>query len=501
MKKFLLCILITLFAAPLYAVDYVPGDVIVVLKPESSTGQVSASGLLGMGREAFYAASFASSSGAWVKNTYGSLSESSNNIYALIHSDAKTPDELTAELLKNPEVLAASPNYMFRAAYVPDDTSFGRCWGMNYINAPDAWDISTGSRSVYVAIIDSGIDSTNPDLAANIAGTYAKNTAYGDDYSAEDDFGHGTHVAGTIGAVGDNSLGVAGVNWRVRMISIKALDATGYGSYANVIDALNYVIELINSGVNIKVVNMSLEAYIQLAPTYENLVTFPLWRAFKALDDLNEAVIVVAAGNAGVTVGVPTSRKTSDYAKGAYVYPASFTGLNNMISVGAIDSDGNIASFSNKGADILAPGVDILSTWLQKASGYITSDGVSLREAKGTSMAAPHASGAAALLSAINPDLTAYQMKTAIINGSTNGILDLTGAIEYMNANTEAPEENTSPNEYDNYSDYEAVEPVTYEYGSETTHTAYDDIGQCRGFTLNIFALLLMMPLARKFMC
>ena len=126
------------------------------------------------------------------------------------------------------------------------------------INAPEAWDIATGSSDVYVAIIDAGIDDTNPDLTDNVATEYGTNTLNAG-ASARDDYGHGTHVAGIIGAKGNNGIGIAGINWNVKMISIKALNSSGDGSFQSVISAINYVVGLLNRGVNVRAVNMSME--------------------------------------------------------------------------------------------------------------------------------------------------------------------------------------------------------------------------------------------------
>ena len=525
-RKFMICTLMLLLAFPAYAVDYVPGDVLVVLKPSDPESRLSASSLEGMGAEALRTASFAAASGAWVKQTYPELSEAGGSVYALIHSEIKTPEELTSELLRNPEVLAASPNYTVHAAIVPDDTHAGDCWGMSYINAYSAWDITTGSNTVYVAVLDSGIDDTNPDLAENVATEYGANTI-SPSSSARDDYGHGTHVAGTIGAVGNNGLGVAGINWNVGLISVKTLDSTGSGSFSDVINAINYVTGLIRQGVNIRAVNLSLETYIPYAPTHDNLVTFPLWRAFKELDSLNETVIVCAAGNYNAVVGQPTTTTKFEngsiiYRPGYYVYPASFNGLDNMISVSALDSNGSAAYFTNTGADIYAPGVDILSTWLQSDSKYVV-DGVSLRLADGTSMAAPHVAGAAALLASVRQDATAYQLKRIILDSTSTGILDLIAALNYQANTPNIPEKSTDWTEYSDYSEYNPTEQADYDNQNNEQNwgrglgdlnqnneqnwgQGLEDLinnvssGSCSGESLNIFALILVCPLVKKFM-
>lgn len=491
--------------------EYIPGDVLVVLRPSAPNVKVTASSLHGMGREALHAASVASEAGGWLKDTYPSLSEAGNSVYALIHSDHKPADELSEELLKNPEVLAASPNYRVHAAVVPNDTNYRYCWGLDYINAPEAWEITTGSSEVYVAVIDSGIDETNPDLTANVDVELGRNTIDSEGSSATDDYGHGTHVAGTIGAIGNNGIGVAGVNWNVRLISVKALNSEGEGTFSTVISAMDYLTGLIRQGYNIRAVNLSLETYVHMAPEHDNLVRFPLWRAFKDLDVLNRAVIVVAAGNQNAVVGEPTTRtkysgSTRVYGPGYYVYPPSFAGLDNMISVSAVDSDGEPAYFTNTGADISAPGVDIMSTWLQSSTNNVAYDGVSLRSIQGTSMAAPHIAGAIALLASAIPagsDRTAYQLKRALLDGSTvsdavsasaSGILDLRSAIDYQAAVNTIPEKSEEWTDYDDYRQYTPVER-SYEPGGGSSS---DLFGECSGLGINAGVILLVWLLRRR---
>ncbi len=475
-----------------YAYDYVAGDVLVVLKPSASESTLTASSLGTMGRESLRTASFAASSGAWVKKVYPAVSQAGNNIYALMHSETKSPEQLAHELLQNPEVLAASPNYKIRAAVVPNDTYIDSCWGLDFIDAPSAWNITTGSDTVYVAVIDSGIDDTNPDLTDNVAVAYGINTVGGD--SARDDYGHGTHVAGIIGAVGNNYLGTAGVSWNVRLISVKALDKYGEGSFSQVIAGIDYVIDLIQQGVNIKAVNMSVETYLPLVPTHDNLVQMPLWRAFKALDELNEAVIVVAAGNQSIAIGQPTTKsKTSSgtlvYGKGYYVYPPSFLGLDNMISVSALSDDGTVADFSNTGADISAPGVDIASTWLQSSKTSIQADGVSMKSIRGTSMAAPFVSGAAALLASVRPESSAYQLKRAILDGSGSK-LNLLDALAYQEETAVIPDYNPD------YEDYEDYEPSDSDY-PYSTGSGGGSSG-CNGSVLNAYAGIILVLVMHK---
>ena len=539
MKRFLLCtVMILALIVPAFAAEYIPGDVLVVLKPSDGSGQVQAS--------AERMQVFAANAGAHVKEVYSSLSESGSGTYALLHSDRASADVLARELLNDPQVLAASPNYIVRTAAVPNDTYMKDLWGMTYIDAPSAWDITTGSSDVYVAIIDTGVDDTNPDLTDNVATQYGANTIYSNSTSARDDDGHGSHVAGIIGAVGNNDRGVVGVCWKVGIISVKALNNEGIGSFANVISALDYVTGLIKQGVNIKAVNMSLETYIAVEPTHDNMVRMPLWRAFKALDELNKAVIVVAAGNHATAIGQPTTRTERSggsviFEPGEYVYPPSFTGLDNMISVSAQDTDGKLASFSNTRATMAAPGVDILSTYLQ--SRWLRTlyyDGTSLIEMDGTSMAAPHVSGAAALIASTNKDLTAWQIKQVLIRGygdeieggKASVLLNVRKSLDYLaehssipsvnsddisgdnsgedanaapggsengdsnsdgNGGVDLPDQNPGNEDYNDYQDYTPNEDT----GGDNNSGGGSGSG-CSGLTLNMCALVLLVMLFTK---
>lgn len=301
---------------------------------------------------------------------------------------------------------SCSPNYEIRASenvQAANDPRLGELYGLQNIDAPTAWELSTGSANTVVAIIDSGVDYSHLDLAGNMWRNTAEiagngidddNDGYIDDIyginaitnsgNPMDDNRHGTHVAGTIGAVGNNGVGVAGVNWNVKMMALKFLDANGSGTTADAIKAINYMVAMKNRGVNIRAANNSWGG----GGFSQGL--------FDAISSANQAGIlfVAAAGNAGRDNDILPS------------YPAGYN-LPNVISVAAIDANNQLADFSNFGVetvDIGAPGVSILSTLPGNGYGQLS----------GTSMATPHVTGAIALLSSHMPMLTASQLTTRL---------------------------------------------------------------------------------------
>jgi thermitase len=173
----------------------------------------------------------------------------------LLHSKSRSAIEALTVTKNRPEVVYAEPNYMFHASAIPNDTYFSSVWGMNRIAAPAAWDQTTGSAANVVGVIDTGVDYTHPDLAGNvwsapkafqvmINGTYITCPAGSHGFNAitntcnpMDDAQHGTHVSGTIGAVGNNGTGVAGVNWSTQIMGLKFLDSSGSGTTSNAIKA------------------------------------------------------------------------------------------------------------------------------------------------------------------------------------------------------------------------------------------------------------------------
>lgn len=312
------------------------------------------------------------------------------------------------------------PNFYYYLQLTPNDASFSSLWGMTKISAPAAWDLTTGSSSVVVANIDTGTRLSHQDLAANLwtnAGEINNNGAdddgngfiddfYGYDFrfndaNPADEHGHGTHTAGTIGAAGNNLLGVAGVNWNVRIMTIKIYSASGTDTTsAMLINAYNYIRLMKERGVNIRVTNNSYGGCNE-ACGYDQATK-------DAIDAMGNAGIlnVFAAGNSG------TNNDITPF------YPASYTSPSVMSVGGSTNTDARIYNFGANSVDLAAPATDILSTTFGSDSSYGPSSG--------TSMATPHVAGAAALLFAANPNLSVASLKATLMN-SVDSVAGLNG--------------------------------------------------------------------------
>jgi subtilisin family serine protease len=307
--------------------------------------------------------------------------------------------DAAASLAHNPSVRYATPDIAYHVQAVPDDSLYEEQWGMESIGAPEAWDRSTGSKSVIVAVLDSGITLNHPDLEANIWTNPSPgqngyvNDIHGWNFVANnndpvDDFGHGTGVAGVIGAVGDNGVGVTGVNWSVSLMPLKICDEFGVCYFAAEIAALEYAVDH-----GAKVANASYGA------------------ANGGYKPEEEAID--AAGKAGLlfVAGAGNRESSNDVLP---FYPASYP-LSNIISVAATTSSDMLAGFSNYGATSVqlgAPGEGIWSTLptagpLSSRTGYGYLDG--------TSMAAPQVTGAAALLWSLHPSWTMQQVRSRLL--------------------------------------------------------------------------------------
>ena len=304
---------------------------------------------------------------------------------------------------QDPDVLYAEPNYLLhltataKLTATPNDPSFGSLWGMTKISAPSAWNITTGSSQAVVAVIDTGIDYTHPDLAANmfrntadcnnngidedgngyIDDCFGIDVANGDSDPMDDHY-HGTHVAGTIGAVGNNGIGVVGVNWNVKLLACKFFDASGSATTEGAIECLEYIKDLKTRAVN----------PVNIVASNNSWGGDEKSQALSdAIDEQRQAGIlfISGAGN-GNAFGIGQNNDTTPF------YPCNFF-LANIICVAATRSNDGKAGFSNYGrrtVHVGAPGQGILST--VPGGGYASLDG--------TSMATPHVAGLAALLKA-----------------------------------------------------------------------------------------------------
>lgn len=314
----------------------------------------------------------------------------------------------------HPAVLDAQPNYIYRLSATPNDPQFPNAgmYGLTRISAPSAWDLSVGSDSVVVAVIDTGIRLTHEDLAANIwvnSGEIPGNGIDDDgngfiddvngwdfrfnDSDPSDQHGHGTHVAGTIGAVGNNGLGVVGVNWSVRLMAIKIYSAAANDTTsAMLVNAYNYVRMMRQRGVNIRITNNSYGGCAE-ACGYDQATK-------DAIDALGDAGVlnVFAAGNGN------TNTDITPFYPGSYASPS----ILNVANSTSTDTRSGSSNFGVVSVDLAAPGSGILSTTNGSNSSYGGSSG--------TSMASPHAAGAAALLTAYRPNLTAASLKATLMN-------------------------------------------------------------------------------------
>jgi subtilisin family serine protease len=372
-----------------------------------------------------------------------------------VRSRSMNAAALVALLSRRPDVLYAEPNYIVHSFSTPTDVSFPQLWGLENIGqsvngglpgtagsdirAVPAWNVSVGSTAHVVGVIDTGIDYTHPDLAPNIwsapaaftvdlggtvvtcaAGTHGFN-AITRTCNPMDDHGHGTHVAGTIGAAGNNGIGVVGVNWTTQLMGIKFLAADGSGTIADAIAAMRF----------------ASAARLAFPGTADVRVLSASWGGSDfsqaLLDEITLAgsedmLFVAAAGNSGLNNDIfPT-------------YPASHA-VPNIVSVAATTNTNGRAFFSNYGPATVhlgAPGADILST----------SPGNRYSFASGTSMATPHVSGAAALVlsrcafdTATLKDalIGTVQPMEALAGTITGGRLDVNSAIHSCIAPPPAP--------------------------------------------------------------
>ena len=347
---------------------------------------------------------------------------------ALVSVDPQNTAQAIRSLERDGRVAYAEPNFLLHAD-APNDPFMTRLWGLDNfgqtvnwtagapdadIDAREAWSVSTGSPDVVVAVVDTGVDFSHPDLAPNIWVNQGENCSgcrtngvdddgngYVDDWrgwdfvngdnNPTDDQGHGTHVSGTIAAVGDNGIGVAGVTWSTRIMPVKFLSAAGTGTVADAISAILYA-----SANGATILNNSWGG-----DEFSQALLDAIEQA-----DASGALFVAAAGNDYTNTDVTPN------------YPSGYD-APNVVSVGATDSFDHKAWFSNYGSksvDLGAPGTSIYSTW----------PGGSYRFEDGTSMATPHVAGAAALAKAVFPGASGVGLKALLLR-SVDPISALSG--------------------------------------------------------------------------
>ena len=294
-------------------------------------------------------------------------------------------------------VVTTEPNYTVHADLVPNNPDFSLLWGLSKINAPTAWNTTTGSNATVVAVVDTGVNYAHPCLAGNMwvnpgnipGDTYAQDVhginALSGSGDPMDDNGHGSHVSGTIGAVGNDAIGVVGVNWQVKIMGLKFLDSTGSGTTADAITCYQYAINMKQHGVNIRVINDS-------------------WGG----SDFSQALedVIVQAADAGI-LSVCAAGNSAANTDVSPQYPSAFP-VAGIVAVAASDQNDNPAYFTNYGAKtvhLAAPGVNIYSTYL----------GTEYATLSGTSMATPHVSGSAALVLAAFPSLSVAGLKALLL--------------------------------------------------------------------------------------
>ena len=310
-------------------------------------------------------------------------------------------EDLAKQLNNREDLLFAEPNYIYRILAMPDDPLFDEQWAhKEAIGSLSAWDVSTGSTDVIIAVVDSGIDADHPDLSGKIVDGY---DFVDDDDIPDDRNGHGTHIAGIAAAATNNGKGIAGMDWRAKIMPVKVMDYSGSGTASDLSDGIIWAYQH-----GALVINLSLGGKTASKTLQESI------------DAAREAgcLVVAAMGN----------DRDTNYA----IYPAA---CNNVFAVAATTHSDSYASYSQYGdhCDVAAPGgqmsslndpYGILSTMPTQSDTYFTGGEYSLSTEyaymQGTSMASSFVSGLAALIWAQKPAWTPDQVQTAIENTATD---------------------------------------------------------------------------------
>lgn len=334
-------------------------------------------------------------------------------------SKQQTYFEAIKALAQDPKVEYAEPNYIARILSIPNDPYYGRQWGDPAIRADVAWDkVSPAQRAgVTIAVLDTGINPIHEDLQASIVPGF---NMVNNNSDTTDRNGHGTHVAGIAAAVGNNGRGVAGVAGGSKIMPVKVMGDNGTGGMSYVINGIKYAVDR-----GAKVINLSLGS-TGVSQAMQDAVNYALNRG---------VVVVAASGNQNGPVGLPGNNQ-------------------GVVTVGAVDSSGARASYSNYGPelDVMAPGSQIYSSYIGSASNYTY--------LSGTSMATPFVAGVSALVKAANPSLTSAQVlnilqRTAKDLGTPGfdnytgyGLVDASRAVDLAlgTSPTPAPTPSPSPN-------------------------------------------------------
>ncbi|NOR49209.1 MAG: S8 family serine peptidase, partial [Methanosarcinaceae archaeon] len=424
---------------------YAPGEVIVKLKSGSSDAEISK---IISKYNAKTAKKILKDNKKRDKLAEKSLKKFGiERIYILEVSESSDINKLVNKLNNNPDVEYAEPNYIVHIDTNPNDTFFSNLWGLHNtgqtggtvdadIDAPEAWEIQTGSSDVVIAVIDSGVDYLHPDLERNIwtnpgetpdDGLDNDNNGYTDDVHGYDfvsddgapldGYGHGTHVAGTIGAVGNNDLGIVGVNWNVAIMPIRFLGNTGSGTTT---DGISSIIYAIDNGADILSNSWGGGSY-----------SSGMKDTISAANDAG-ILFVAAAGNAD------SNNDNNPH------YPSSYY-VPNVVAVAATDNNDGKPSFSNyglKSVDLGAPGAIIYST--VPTEGGSLSDPSGYKNLSGTSMATPHVAGVAGLIKAQFPQYSSDEIKARLLESvdnipSLNGITVTGGRLNAKNSLIIAP--------------------------------------------------------------